>query len=510
MLLAFRVGADDLVGDPLVMRRIALWGDAILIGVWGATLSSAMGSILGAPRVLQALARDGVLPRRLQFLGAGSGSRDEPRVGTLVTLGVALLAVVFAELDLIAPVLTMFFLTTYLVLNVAAGVERFLDSPSFRPSFKVHWAFSLLGAVGCLVVMFILNWIATVAAALLILAVYVWLERRELQAAWGDVRNGLWMELIRAGLLRVEARPDLKNWRPHILVFSGAPTKRWNLVRLAAACTHNRGLVTVATVLPEEGARPGRRAELEATVRDYLHKNGIRALARVITASNRFEGGRVLVEAYGLGPLVPNTVLLGASTDQKRREEYCAMIESFHHAGRNVLILREDPERGFGRCRRIDVWWGGLQDNGGLMILLAYLLSTGGEWAGAEVRLKLVVPDETAADNARANLEGVTRRLRMGMVPDVLVSDGRPFSETLRHGSAGADLVFLGVAAPGEGFGEYYATLEEWTAGLPSTCLVLAAPGLEFSRMLLEGSETADEVGEGSGAAGPEVEGSAA
>jgi amino acid transporter len=177
------------VADPLVMTRIAAWRELILVGIWGATLSSAVGSILGAPRVLQALARDGVLPRWLRFLGAGTGPRDEPRVGTALTLGVALLAVLGGSLDLVAPVLTMFFLTTYLVLNLAAGLERFLGSPSFRPAFRVPWALSLLGAAGCMAVMFLINPVATVAAALFIGAIYVWLERRELQAAWGDVRN---------------------------------------------------------------------------------------------------------------------------------------------------------------------------------------------------------------------------------------------------------------------------------------------------------------------------------
>ena len=152
LILSQRVDAETLVADPLVMRRIAFWGDAILLGVWGATLSSAIGSILGAPRVLQALARDGILPKKLKWLGRGHGTGDEPRLGTLFTLGIALAAVSVGDLNLIAPVLTMFFLTTYMVLNVSAGVETFLQSPSFRPTFKMHWSLSLLGALGCVAI----------------------------------------------------------------------------------------------------------------------------------------------------------------------------------------------------------------------------------------------------------------------------------------------------------------------------------------------------------------------
>ena len=131
ILLANRADASTLIENPLIMQQIAVWGPSILLGVWGATLSSAIGSLLGAPRVAQALARDQVLPSWLNWLGRGSGQDDEPRLGTFFTLGVVIAAVCINQLDLIAPVLSMFFLTTYLVLNVAAGIEGFPPKPFF-------------------------------------------------------------------------------------------------------------------------------------------------------------------------------------------------------------------------------------------------------------------------------------------------------------------------------------------------------------------------------------------
>ncbi|HHP7243501.1 MAG TPA: amino acid permease, partial [Elainellaceae cyanobacterium] len=210
IILANRADATTLIEEPLVMQQIALWGPAILLGVWGSTLSSALGSILGAPRVLQALARDGVLPSWLSFLGKGSGANDEPRVGTAVTLGIVIAAVCIGDLNLIAPVLTMFFLTTYLVLNVSAGIEGFLQSPSFRPLFRVHWSLALLGAIGCLAVMFLINPIATITAGVIVLAIYFWLQRRELQTTWGDVRRGVWMMMMRTSLFQLGHQEDSK------------------------------------------------------------------------------------------------------------------------------------------------------------------------------------------------------------------------------------------------------------------------------------------------------------
>ena len=487
IVLALRVDTASLISEPLVMRRISIWGDGILLGVWGATLSSAVGSILGAPRVLQALARDGILPRRLRWLGHGSGPEDAPRAGTLGTLAIALVAVWFGNLNAIAPILTMFFLTTYGVLNVAAGIERFLGSPSFRPVFRVPWGLSLLGAAGCVVVMFLINAIATVVAAVLVVGIFVWLERRGLEATWGDVRRGVWMALTRAGLLQLRtASVDPRNWRPHFLVLSGSPTRRWHLIELAADFSHhNKGLLTVATILAQASVTHDRKRTMERHVQEYLGKRGIDGLVRVISASDPFLGTELLVEAYGLGPLVPNTILLGDSERAELRARYCAMVQHFWRSRRNVVIVRDADRQGFGSRRRVDIWWGGLQGNGALLMILGYLLRTSLTWQSADVRLKMVVPTDAAAEQARENLLDVLAQTRTGLHAEVIVSAGRTFEEILHQSSSGADLILMGMAAPeGSDFAAYYQLLRDRTAGLPTTVFVLAAEDIAFREVL--------------------------
>jgi amino acid transporter len=483
-LLANRASRDVLIADPLVMQRIALWGPAILLGVWGATLSSAVGSILGAPRVLQALARDGILPPGFRWLGRGSGPDDTPRNGTLFTLGISVAAVWFLDLNSIAPILTMFFLTTYGVLNVAAGVERFVGSPSFRPTFRVHWSLSLLGAVMCVAVMVVINLAATVIAALFVLGVFVWLERREMTVAWGDVRRGLWLAVTRAGLMRVSISDDPKNWRPHLLVLSGSPTRRWHLIDLAASLSHNRALMTIATVVPGRGFTPSRQRQLEVSMRDYLARRGVQSLVRVVPSRNPFAGAERLVETYGLGPLVPNTVLIGDTTDPARERRFAKMIQFFHKARRNVVIVHDPDDRGFGRRRRIDVWWGGLRGNGGLMTILAYLLQSSLNWRGVDVRLKMVVATDEAAREALPNLEALVGQMRTGATPEVIVGKGRSFGEIMRTSSRDADLVLIGMAEPDDEFEEYLSNLRERTAGLPTTLYVLGAQEIGYGDVL--------------------------
>jgi len=483
-LLSARADADTLVADPLVMRRMAFWGDAILMGVWGATLSSAVGSMLGAPRVLQALARDGILPPGFRWLGRGSGRDDQPRIGTLFTLAIAVAAVWWGNLNAIAPVLTMFFLTTYGVLNVAAGVERFVGSPSFRPTFHVHWSLSLLGAFLCIAVMLVINPLATALAATFVLGVFLWLERRELRLAWGDVRRGLWLAITRAGLMRISPAPDPKNWRPHLLVLAGSPMRRWNLIDLARSLSHNRALMTVAAVVPKRGFGPDRQRKLESSMRDHIGRRGVQALVRVIPARNPFVGAERLVETYGLGPLTPNTVLLGDTEEESHRRRYARMIRFFHDSRRNVVIMRDPTGAGFGARRRIDVWWGGLRGNGGLMTILAYLLQASLQWRGVEVKVRMAVPTDEAARDAMLNVEALLDRMRTGATPDIVVSGKRPFHQLLRESSADADMVLLGLATPDDSFADYLTRVRERTEGLPTTLHVLAAEEIGYGDVL--------------------------
>ena len=492
VILALRVDTESLVSDPLVMRRISLWGDAILLGVWGATLSSAVGSILGAPRVLQAMARDGILPRWLSWLGKGAGEDDTPRWGTALTLGIALVAVWFGDLNLIAPVLTMFFLTTYGVLNISAGVERFLGSPSFRPRLSVHWIFSFVGAAGCASVMFLINPAATVVAGVLVLAVFVWLKQRGLRAAWGDVRRGILMMIMRGGLLRLgQPSKDARNWRPHFLVLSGAPTRRWHLIELAADFSHhNKGLLSVATILRDTSLTYERKRAMEWKVQDYMAKQGIYGLVRVISAEDPFAGSELLVEAYGLGALFPNTVLLGDSEDSLHRLRYYTMVERLWRSKRNVVIVRDAKRLGVSARKRIDIWWGGLQGNGALLMILGYMLKTSLAWREAEIGLKMVVPTEAAADDARRNLTNMLEQTRTGLRATVMVSDGRPALDLLHDSSLGADLILMGMARPDQGnFAEYHDELRTRTSDLPCTVFVLASEDVAFRDVLFRREE---------------------
>src|SRR5690606_34425600 len=221
-------------------------------------------------------------------------------------------------------------------------------------------------------------------------------------------------------------------------------------------------------------------------IQDYLKKNGTRGFARVISASNAFKGAVDFVKSYGFGPLVPNTIILGDSENEDHRKEYCEMIAHFHDLNRNVIIVRDNVEKGFGKCQNIDLWWGGLNNNGGLMMILAYLLQSSISWYDSKVRIKIMVNDEKAAMDARRNLSTVVKRLRTGANLEVIVSNGRSFGEVLHESSSSADLIFMGMALPDENFLEYYKNFQQLIKELPTTILVLAAEEISFSEVLMQ------------------------
>ena len=487
ILLHFRADEASLLNDPLVMRKIAFWGDAILVGVWGATLSSAVGSILGAPRVLQALAKDEVLPPILKWLGKGSGKDDTPRYGTIFTMVIVLITVWIADLNLIAPILTMFFLTTYGVLNIAAGIEKFLRSPSFRPTFKVHWFFSFLGAIACLWVMLLINSLATFVAIAFVTIIYFILKSSQLKSVWGNVGRGIRMAIIRATLIKLGEDHEPKNWRPHPMVLVGSPTKRWHLIEFANTFTHKRGILSIASVLPKGVVGNEQIVNMRLHIRDYVVKKGVEALVKVIAAPNPYAGVSRLVESYGLGALQPNTIIVGASENEEGREDFCAMIQRFYELQRNVLIVHKgNEEEPFGKYKRIDVWWGGLKGNGGLMMILAYLMNHSVDWRQSVVHIKMVVDDPKAIEAAEENIANILDEIRIDAQIDIIAIKNKSFDEILKENSKGADLVFMGMAIPDENFKSYYENVCHRIKDLPTTILSLAAQGVSFGEVLIQ------------------------
>ncbi|MDX1628497.1 MAG: Na-K-Cl cotransporter, partial [Fulvivirga sp.] len=193
---------------------------------------------------------------------------------------------------------------------------------------------------------------------------------------------------------------------------------------------------------------------------------------------------RTLVETYGMGPLVPNTIVLGHTLEAEHRKAYCEMISDFYKSTRNVLIVRDSDNSPDKIKKRIDVWWGGLNKNGGLMILLAHLLQNSADWRGATINIKMVLPSAQAAEDVSSNLKSILSDMRVEATYDIILKGEKPFHQLLTEKSHDADLVFLGMAEPHDNYENYYANLMEKTKDLPMTMFVLAAEETAFGDVL--------------------------
>lgn len=486
------VPKDILLTQPMIVEKVSRFGLLIFLGIWGASLSSALGSLLGAPRTLQALGRDRVV---FSFLGKGHGDANTPRIATAASFIVALIAILLGDLNAIAQVLTMFFLTTYGILNLISGLEGLIGNPSWRPSFKTPWYVSLTGAAMCLVAMFMISAGATFIAMISVALVYYVTARRRLNPHWMDIRRSIYLFLARFSIYRLaESAEDPRTWRPNILVLTGAPTKRLYLVELADAISHGKGFLTVASILREKLLPEGENklAELEKLIRKYLKERDIPALVEVTQADDLKAGIQNLVRSYGIGPITPNTIMLGESEDPEDFAEFAETIMLIRQSRKNVVIVRKSKfENSVHRPKKeICCWWGGKAGNAGFMLVLGYLLQTSPEWSGTKLKIKTIAKNPEDRDVMLENLRDFLKKSRLPAEPDVLVHDygDSPLSTTIRESSADSDLVIIGMRPPGEGesvsaYTSYYKRLIENTRGYPDLMIVLTSQDLKFQEI---------------------------
>ena len=473
--LSLHGSADELKSNTLIIRDIAIFPPMILIGVWAATLSSALGSIVAAPRTLQAMALDGIVPR---VLGSKLGSRTEPRVGVLVTASVAFAIIWAGDLNVVAPIITMFFLNTYGMTNLVAGIEKLVGNPSFRPRAKIHPGFSLLGAAGCYGAMFVINPVATIIAILVSYGIYFYLERRSTIRTWGDVRSGIWFAMARQALLNLERSVvDAKNWRPNILVFTGQPHNRAPLVEVANLLTRGYGIVSFYQLLVgdiDNLAERRLRGVARRQIRTFIQEQNMSAFAEADIVENFYAGAVMVSQAHGVGGLEPNTVLMGWSDTEGGRTLSLRLLSTLYELGKSVLFLHHDEERGFGNQKVIDVWWRGRSGNGDLMLLLSHIIAQNPTWDGASIRLLQILPREEGREQTEAHLRALLDRVRVEAEPVVVVPpEGEPFPETVKTWSRETDLTLLGMNRPeAEDRAGYGNQLNGWLSAVGTVLLI--------------------------------------
>ncbi len=477
VLLAGFSDQEQLTRDPLgTLSNMSIFGPLIIAGVFAATLSSALGSFLGAPRILQAMGQDKLL-KPLEYFGVGHGPSNEPRRATVMSLIIALAIVWAGGLDAIAQVISMFFLIAYGMINLSAFVEGRSGNPSFRPRFKLFgWPAGLAGAIGCAIAMIKIDETYALASMGVAAATYYWLKGRA-KGDWGDAKRGYIFARTRENLLLLEkSPPDAKNWRPALAVITDDCERDRAMISCAAWLESERGILSVLELRAHSGEpheRHVRSRDRLAKVRQILHTRGIVAFADSVVVPDVSDALDIVIQSYSIGSLRPNTVMFAVPppAQTERRDELIDMMATVATFNLNVVVYKGARVDDSMQRKRIDLWWHG-QQNGSLMALFAYLTANHADWRGAKIRMLRVVKSSDEHREAEVELAELIASARMTMDVEIVLSE-LPIFEIIADRSIASDLVVLGM---GErdlwDFRSFLTTWDALLAKLPPTILI--------------------------------------
>lgn len=413
----------ELVNNYLIMIERSAWGPAVVAGLLGATFSSALASIVGAPRILQALGQDRLLPKSDWFATRTTGG--EPRNAFFITTGIAALAIASRDLNVLAPIITLFFLITYGTINTVVFVEQTLDLPTFRPTLRMPRAISIAGALGCLAAMLIVNLLFTLVAVVAIVVILVVLLRRNIDTPFSDVRSDMF-----AGLSDWAARQAMasrksaeRGWRPRVLapvVNSGELDRALVFLR---DLTYPKGTVKLVGV---KGGVRVRADELSAAC-DRLQREDVSSVWSVLDDERAGGVLSAALHASGEGRSRSNIVFVELPVDDPPYDHLEDVLNGAVDRDLGVVILATGPGGRLGGRGVVNLW---IREQGPdwhvstelshshLAILLSYKLVR--NWGG-NLNLVTAVTDPDQAAPADAYLHGLAQLARLPGPPGVHV-----------------------------------------------------------------------------------------
>jgi amino acid transporter len=479
--------AELLVPGAESMKGVSTFGWLIDAGVYAATLSSALASFMGAPRILRAMSLDHLFPGS-GFFAQADKPNAEPRRAISLTLVIALACIWGGDLNVLAGVVTMFFLLSYGAMNYATFVEGFSRNPSFRPRFKLAgWRTSLAGAIVCAAVMFAIDPLATVVSLLVLGGIHQFLVRRDLDNPAGDARRGFYVQRIKDYLIKLGERPaHPRNWRPVVIAVTRPGEDGRPIARFAQAVGSAQGILTMAVVLRGRFHEliDERRKQLDMLER-FVQTGEQRFFYQVSIADTYAHGIRSLLQTHGIGHLRPNTLMLYWSSGLEA--EYLEVLVDATALDYNVVLLHPQQSSSpfstdastivEGRERHIDIWWRG-RANGSLSLLLAHLIRETREWRGCKIRLLRIVRGVDDMEGSEREMVELVESSRIEAKVTIVHSKGAPF-DVIAEESRDAHLVFLGVGGISNGGRADLARYNDVLDRLGTTVLVRASQALD-------------------------------
>ncbi|XP_070583223.1 solute carrier family 12 member 6 isoform X2 [Erythrolamprus reginae] len=417
----------DTVKGNLVVGTLS-WPSpwVIVIGSFFSTCGAGLQSLTGAPRLLQAIAKDNIIPF-LRVFGHGKAN-GEPTWALLLTAGIAELGILIASLDMVAPILSMFFLMCYLFVNLACALQTLLRTPNWRPRFRYyHWILSFMGMSICVALMFISSWYYAIIAMVIAGMIYKYIEYHGAEKEWGDGIRGLSLSAARFALLRLEeGPPHTKNWRPQLLVLlkldEDLHVKHPHLLTFASQLKAGKGLTIVGSVMVGNFLESYSEAlAAEQTIKHLMEAERVKGFCQIVVAAKVREGISHLIQSCGLGGMKHNTVVMGwpnawrQSEDARTWKTFIGTVR-VTTAARLALLVAKNV--GFYPSNaepfsegNIDVWW--IVHDGGMLMLLPFLLKQHKVWRKCKIRIFTVAQLEDNSIQMKKDLATFLYHLRI-------------------------------------------------------------------------------------------------
>lgn len=441
-----------LKSDPFVLVSYAYSSKVVILGVFCATLSSALGSLVGAPRIFQSLAEDGVVP---VIFSKTVGKYSEPIWSLLLTFIASLLIIIFTTLDQILPILTMICLITYGLLNFIAAIAELMNTPSWRPQFRVHWSIPLTGVFLAQFLMIVISPLWAFGSIFLVIAILLIIQRRKLDAGFQDLRESVIFFLSRFALYRLSNPAEYALvWHPQLLVFPSSLTQANKLVHLSHQMTRRSGILTFGSVVPEDTwSNAEKIASSRQSLENHFLKQDIGCMVEVLPAPSIHEGMLNMIKSFGIGPIQPNTILVELDVENPDIEKLIGIIETCRTMQKNLIFFKDSskvPDKRFMKPsispkKRIDLWWDGSSSKSfDLTASLVKTLYDSKTWRNTKVFLNVLSPHPSAQDPLEEYIQEFVTKSRLKMTPRVIheANASDPILYLEKH-SHKADLTFL-------------------------------------------------------------------
>lgn len=348
---------DELTSNYNVFIEKAFYSPIVIAGLLGATLSSALGSFIGAPRIMLALAEKGILPRSKEL--AKTSKRGEPINSMLITAVIVLIGISLRDLNTIAPILTMFFMITYAMVNIVVLLEQSLSLPSYRPTLKVPLIIPALGAFGSIAIMFVINAIVALTALILIFIFYFYLVNLKLKSEAGDSRSGLFTALAEWATKKssnLSPTKEVRSWRPDLLIPMTMPKEIRSSYKLIHSIIHPNGSIKILSLLNEN---PEEQKNIELFLKNASQKykeSGISVSYAFVENRELNTTINISMQSLNAAFFKPNIIFVSVDPENVNLEFYEKLISDVKKNNFGMIIYIPFSTASLAIEKNINLW----------------------------------------------------------------------------------------------------------------------------------------------------------